>query len=82
VGKKYQNDKLDTSQPAVPEQVTVALAELSVRFVRVCWPSRSAPGWEVMTAMMEADVTAACGIKGRHDLQRTATRHGHEAGWR
>ena len=33
-----------------------------------------------MTAMMEADVTAVCGIKGRHDQQRTATRHGHEAG--
>ena len=30
--------------------------------------------------MMEADVTAVCGIKGRHDQQRTATRYGHEAG--
>src|SRR4051794_37953271 len=30
--------------------------------------------------MMEADVTAACGPKGRHDPARTATRHGHEAG--
>lgn len=28
MGKKYQNDKLDMSQPAVPEQVSVALAEL------------------------------------------------------
>src|SRR2546423_15389977 len=30
--------------------------------------------------MMEADVTAVCGPKGRHDPARTATRHGHEAG--
>jgi putative transposase len=35
---------------------------------------------QVLTAMMEADVTAACGPKGRHDPARAATRHGHEAG--
>jgi hypothetical protein len=33
-----------------------------------------------MAAIMEADVTAACGPKGRHDPQRTATRHGHGGG--
>jgi transposase-like protein len=33
-----------------------------------------------MAAIMEEDVTAACGPKGRHDPQRTATRHGHGAG--
>jgi putative transposase len=30
--------------------------------------------------MMEADVTAVCGPKGRHDPARTATRHGHAGG--
>src|SRR5690242_19306650 len=30
--------------------------------------------------MMEADVTAACGPKGRHDAERSATRHGHGPG--
>jgi putative transposase len=34
----------------------------------------------VMAAIMEADVTAACGPKGRHDRDRTATRHGYERG--
>ena len=29
---------------------------------------------------MEADVTAACGPRGKHDPDRTATRHGTEAG--
>ena len=29
---------------------------------------------------MEQDVAAACGPEGRHDPQRTATRHGHERG--
>jgi transposase-like protein len=33
-----------------------------------------------MAAIMEADVTAACGPKGRHDPERTATRHGRGAG--
>jgi putative transposase len=37
-------------------------------------------GLQVLTAMMEVDVTAACRPKGRHDPVRTATRHGHEAG--
>ena len=30
--------------------------------------------------LMEADVTAACGPRGKHDPDRTATRHGREAG--
>ena len=33
-----------------------------------------------MPAIMEADVTAVCGPKRRHDPERTATRHGHGAG--
>jgi len=33
-----------------------------------------------MAAIMEADVTAVCGTKGRHDPERTAVRHGHRAG--
>src|SRR4051812_23539484 len=37
-------------------------------------------GLQVMAAIMEADVTAACGPKGRHDRDRTAVRHGHGAG--
>jgi putative transposase len=33
-----------------------------------------------MAAMMNADVEAVCGPKGRHDPARTATRHGSEDG--
>jgi hypothetical protein len=29
---------------------------------------------------MEADVAAVCGPRGRHDPDRSATRHGTEAG--
>jgi transposase-like protein len=37
-------------------------------------------GLQVMAAIMEEDVTAACGPKGRHDPERTAIRHGHGPG--
>jgi putative transposase len=30
--------------------------------------------------MMDADVTAVCGVKGKHDPARTAVRHGTEKG--
>ena len=36
-------------------------------------------GLQVMAAMMDADVTAVCGPKGKHDPDRTAVRHGREA---
>ena len=37
-------------------------------------------GLQVMAQLMEADVTAACGPRGRHDPDRAATRHGSERG--
>jgi putative transposase len=80
VGKKYQNNKADTSQPAVPEQISVALGELVGEVGEGLLALAVGTGLQVLSAMMEADVTAACGVKGRHDPARTATRHGHEAG--
>src|SRR4051812_59627 len=37
-------------------------------------------GLQVMSQLMEADVTSVCGPRGRHDPDRTATRHGTERG--
>ena len=37
-------------------------------------------GLQVMGALMDADVTALAGPKGRHDQARTAVRHGRERG--
>src|SRR6266542_6009482 len=37
-------------------------------------------GLQVMGSLMEADVTALCGPRGRHDPDRAATRHGTERG--
>jgi putative transposase len=80
VGKNYQSDKRETSVPAVPEQVSVALGELVGEVREGLLALAVGTGLQVLTAMMEADVIAACGPKGRHDPARTATRHGHEAG--
>ena len=37
-------------------------------------------GLQVMGSLMEADVAALCGPRGRHDPERGATRHGTERG--
>jgi putative transposase len=80
VRKQYQNKKIDTSQPAVPETVSVALTELAGELREGLLALAVGTGLQVMAAMMEADVTVACGPKGRHDPERTATRHGHGGG--
>jgi putative transposase len=63
----------------VPEQVSVALGELVGEVREGLLALAVGTGLQVWTAMMEADVIAVCGPKGRHDPARTATRHGHEA---
>ena len=78
--KDYQNQEIDTSQPAVPDTVSVALAELAGEMREGLLAVAVGTGLQVMAAIMEAEVTAACGPKGRHDRERTATRHGHGAG--
>jgi hypothetical protein len=37
-------------------------------------------GLQVMQALMEADVTVLAGPKGKHNMTRTAVRHGRESG--
>lgn len=78
--KNYHNEETDTSQPAVPETVSVALAELAGEMREGLLALAVGTGLQVMAAIMEEDVTVACGPKGRHDPERTATRHGHGAG--
>jgi putative transposase len=80
VRKNYQNQEIDTSQLAVPETVSVALTELAGEIREGLLALAVGTGLQVMAAIMEQDVTAVCGPKGRHDSNRTATRHGHGAG--
>jgi putative transposase len=80
VRKIYQNEDSDTNQPTVPEAVSVALTELAGEVQEGLLALAVGTGLQVLTALMEEDVTARCGVKGRHDPTRTATRHGHGAG--
>ena len=78
--KNYQNEEIDTSQPAVPDTVSVALGELAGELREGLLALAVGAGLQVMAALMEEDVTAACGPQGRHDPQRSAMRHGHGGG--
>ena len=78
--KTYQNEKIDTSQPAMPETVSVALAEIAEDMREGLLALAVGAGLQVMTAIMEEDVSAVCGPRGRHDADRVAVRHGHERG--
>ena len=61
----------------MPEQVSVALDELTGELREGLLALAVGTGLQVMAAMMESDVTAVCGPKGRHDPERGAVRHGH-----
>ena len=78
--KAYQNEGMDTSQPAVPDTVSVSLAELAGEMREGLLALAVGAGLQVMAAIMEEDVTATCGPKGHHDPERVAVRHGRERG--
>jgi len=61
---------------SVPKQVTVALAELTGQVQEGLLSLAVATGLQVMGQLMEADVAAAAGPKGRQNPELTAVRHG------
>ncbi len=65
---------------AVPERVAVAMAEIAESMQEGLLALAVGAGLQVMQALMDADVTALAGPKGRHDAARTAVRHGRERG--
>ena len=69
-----------TLASAVPEQVSVAMAEIAENMGEGLLALAVGAGLQVMAALMEADVTELAGPKGRHDGARTAVRHGRERG--
>lgn len=78
--KKYQRTALDTSEPTVPEHVSVAMDEIAAEMREGLLALAVGAGLQVMRQLMEADVAAVCGPRGKHDPDRTATRHGTEVG--
>jgi putative transposase len=80
VTKRYQIAEIDTSALAVPEQVSVAMNEVAANMREGLLALAVGAGLQVMAALMEADVSAVCGPRGKHDPERTAVRHGRERG--
>ncbi|MGH8964545.1 MAG: IS256 family transposase, partial [Actinomycetes bacterium] len=76
----YQTNEIDTSMLGVPEQVSVAMDEIAADMREGLLALAVGAGLQVMGQLMETDVSAACGPRGRHDPDRAATRHGTEAG--
>lgn len=80
VSKKYQTKTPDTSSLAGPERVSVAMNEIAENMGEGRLALAVGARLQVMAQLMEADVSAVCGPRGRHDPARAATRHGTEAG--
>ncbi len=78
--KKYQMTEFDTSALAVPEQVSIAMTEIAAGMREGLLALAVGAGLQVMASLMEADVAAACGSRGKHNPDRAATRHGTERG--
>ncbi len=81
--KDYQtksSSRATAEAVVLPASVTLAMAELAENVREGLLALAVGAGFQVMQALMAEDVTALCGPKGRHDPQRTAVRHGSEAG--
>jgi putative transposase len=64
----------------LPERVTVAVAELASAARDGLLALAVGTGLQVLEAMLAEDVARLVGPKGRHNPDRTAVRHGSEAG--
>ena len=81
MNKKYQKNAPKTRTEAglaVPDAVTIAMGEIAEDMREGLLALAVGAGLQVLGSLMEADVAAACGPRGRHDPERTAVRHGTE----
>ena len=62
--------------PLLPAEVRLALSDVAGAAREGLLAMSVAAGFAVMQAMLEAEVAAVAGLKGRHDAGRTAVRHG------
>jgi len=79
VTKQYQTKNAsahDTSALAVPERVSVVMADVAEDLREGLLALAVGAGLQVMGALMDADVAAVAGPRGRHDPERVAVRHG------
>ena len=62
--------------PDLPDEVRLALADVAGVAREGLLALSVAAGMAVMRAMFDAEITAACGPRGKHDPDRVAVRHG------
>lgn len=63
--RQYQMTGFDTRAVAVPEQVSVAMAEIAADMREGLLALAVGAGLQVMQSLMEEDVAACCGPRGR-----------------
>ncbi len=77
---KKSSQILSVDATVIPERVGVAMTEIVENMQEGLLALAVGAGLQVMQALMEADVAALAGPKGKHDVTRTAVRHGRERG--
>jgi putative transposase len=70
----------DLAELELPEQVTVAVAELAGTAREGLLALAVGTGLQVLQVMLAADVARLVGPKGRHNPDRSAVRHGTQPG--
>jgi putative transposase len=76
----HRSAAIDRAQLELPEQVTVAVAELAGAAREGLLALAVGTGLQVLQVMLAEDVARLVGPKGRHNPARTAVRHGSEPG--
>jgi hypothetical protein len=76
----HRTARTDHAELQLPEQVSVAVAELAGVACQGLLAPAVGTGLQVLQAMLAEDVARLVGPKGRHDPGRTAVRHGTEPG--
>ncbi len=66
--------------PDLPEEIALAMTDIADAAREGLMAMSVAAGMAVMAAMFEAEITGACGPKGKHDANRAAVRHGQGRG--
>jgi putative transposase len=80
VPKDTHQTTIDRAQLELPEQITVAVAELAGAAREGLLALAVGTGLQVLEALLAEDVVRLVGPRGRHNPDRAAVRHGSEPG--
>ncbi len=78
--KTVSRDQVGAEELALPPRVQEALGELVGSAKEGLLALSVGVGLGVLAELMEEEVVDVVGVKGRHDPDRVAVRHGHESG--